>query len=520
MKRFSKTTLLTALIAILAIFASSCKKNEVKKVALDTQLAVSLFSDTVDFRQIINDMDSTTQNWLRVRNDSIFAFYVDTIKSVLKASDLLSNIQDVSFNTSTNFAMPSFDPTNNHDTVIDVDRFMTMPFHYDGYNIEEVLLRGGDMGFNFVVTPQIEQLKRLEIYSNHILSPEGEPLSIVIDYSKGGRPSVDLANYRVIPENDTVALGARVTIHVDHGVYEGGDYTCDLTGGLTGVQFKTVYGTIDKPLDSIYDDKTAIDFGIAGLSGSAVLPIPTINLDYMNTFGFGAVGDVTKLQFVNENTGLETSLLASDVVEVTVNPTEGNWRHTRILGFTENIDALAGYTRLDFGGELMMSLNPGNAFSISDTSTVDIAADIEMPFSFRLTDLCYTDTIPIDLSESSQTADEVDDYIDEIEFFIDYNSKIKINVDLQALFMKNGVILDSLFNADHILYYSQDNDIETISVRVTGRKLKNVLRSNDMILRLGASTETISPEPVMMMDTDAIFLRMRILTKTSEIDID
>jgi hypothetical protein len=520
MKRFSKTTLLTALIAILAIFASSCKKNEVKKVALDTQLAVSLFSDTVDFRQIINDMDSTTQNWLRVRNDSIFAFYVDTIKSVLKASDLLSNIQDVSFNTSTNFAMPSFDPTNNHDTVIDVDRFMTMPFHYDGYNIEEVLLRGGDMGFNFVVTPQIEQLKRLEIYSNHILSPEGEPLSIVIDYSKDGRPSVDLANYRVIPENDTVALGARVTIHVDHGVYEGGDYTCDLTGGLTGVQFKTVYGTIDKPLDSIYDDKTAIDFGIAGLSGSAVLPIPTINLDYMNTFGFGAVGDVTKLQFVNENTGLETSLLASDVVEVTVNPTEGNWRHTRILGFTENIDALAGYTRLDFGGELMMSLNPGNAFSISDTSTVDIAADIEMPFSFRLTDLCYTDTIPIDLSESSQTADEVDDYIDEIEFFIDYNSKIKINVDLQALFMKNGVIIDSLFNADHILYYSQDNDIETISVRVTGRKLKNVLRSNDMILRLGASTETISPEPVWMMDTDAIFLRMRILTKTSEIDID
>ena len=520
MKRFSKTTLLTALIVILAIFASSCKKNEVKKVALDTQLAVSLFSDTVDFRQIINDMDSTTQNWLRVRNDSIFAFYVDTIKSVLKASDLLSNIQDVSFNTSTNFAMPPFDPTNNHDTVIDVDRFMTMPFHYDGYNIEEVLLRGGDLSFNFVVTPQIEQLKRLEIYSNHILSPEGEPLSIVIDYSKGGRPSVDLANYRVIPENDTVALGARVTIHVDHGVYEGGDYTCDLTGGLTGVQFKTVYGTIDKPLDSIYDDKTAIDFGIAGLSGSAVLPIPTINLDYMNTFGFGTVGDVTKLQFVNENTGLETSLLASDVVEVTVNPTEGNWRHTRILGFTENIDALAGYTRLDFGGELMMSLNPGNAFSISDTSTVDIAADIEMPFSFRLTDLCYTDTIPIDLSESSQTADEVDDYIDEIEFFIDYNSKIKINVDLQALFMKNGVILDSLFNADHILYYSQDNDIETISVRVTGRKLKNVLRSNDMILRLGASTETISPEPVMMMDTDAIFLRMRILTKTSEIDID
>lgn len=515
MKINLKTIIATTLVFLTVIFTFSCKKNKVEKVAVDSQFAIALFSDTVALRQIINDMDSTTQNWLRVRNDSIFVFYVDTIKNVLKASDLLSNIEDMSFNTSTSFAMPPFDPTNNHDTVIDVDRFMTVPFHYDGYNIEEVLLRGGNLNFNFVVTPQIEQLKQIEIYSNQILSPEGEPLVIIDD----GRPSVDLSNYHVIPEQDTVAFGARVTIHVDHGVYDGGDYTCDLTGGLTGVKFKTVHGTIDKPLDSIYNDQTAIDFGIAGLSGSAVLPIPTINLDYSNTFGFGARADVTELQFVNENTGLVTNLLASDVVEVTVNPTEGEWYHTRIDGLTETIDALAGYTRLDFAGEVTMNLNPGNAFSISDTSTVDIAADIEMPFSFKLSDLCYNDTIAIDLSGSGDAANQIDDYIDEIEFFIDYNSKIKIDVDLQGIFMKNNTVIDSLFNNDHVIYYSADDNISTISVTVTGQKLRNVLRANQMILRLGASTEAISPDPVQLMDTDAIFLRMRVLTKTSEINV-
>ncbi|MBR6091783.1 MAG: hypothetical protein IKQ09_03090 [Bacteroidales bacterium] len=515
MKINLKTIIATTLVFLTVIFTFSCKKNKVEKVAVDSQFAIALFSDTVALRQIINDMDSTTQNWLRVRNDSIFVFYVDTIKNVLKASDLLSDIEDVSFNTSTGFAMPPFDPTNNHDTVIDVDRFMTVPFHYDGYNIEEVLLRGGNLNFNFVVTPQIEQLKQIEIYSNQILSPEGEPLVIIDD----GRPSVDLSNYHVIPEQDTVAFGARVTIHVDHGVYDGGDYTCDLTGGLTGVKFKTVHGTIDKPLDSIYNDQTAIDFGIAGLSGSAVLPIPTINLDYSNTFGFGARADVTELQFVNENTGLVTNLLASDVVEVTVNPTEGEWYHTRIDGLTETIDALAGYTRLDFAGEVTMNLNPGNAFSISDTSTVDIAADIEMPFSFKLSDLCYNDTIAIDLSGSGDAANQIDDYIDEIEFFIDYNSKIKIDVDLQGIFMKNNTVIDSLFNNDHVIYYSADDNISTISVTVTGQKLRNVLRANQMILRLGVSTEAISPDPVQLMDTDAIFMRMRVLTKTSEINI-
>lgn len=515
MKINLKTIIATTLVFLMVIFAFSCKKNKVEKVAVDSQFAIALFSDTVSLSEIINDMDSTTKNWLRVRNDSIFVFYVDTIKNVLKASDLLSNIEDMSFNTSTSFAMPPFDPTNNHDTVIDVDRFMTVPFHYDGYNIEEVLLRGGNMNFSFVVTPQIEHLKKIEIYSNQILSPEGEPLVIIDD----GRPSVDLANYHVIPEQDTVAFGARVTIHVDQGVYEGGDYTCDLTGGLTGVNFKTIYGTIDTPLDSIFDDKTTIDFGIAGMSGSAVLPIPTINLGFMNTFGFGAVSDITKLRFVNENTGLVTNLLASDMVEVLVNPTEGAWRHTKIEGLAETIDALAGYTRLDFAGEVMMNLNPGNAFSISDTSTVDIAADIEMPFSFKLTDLCYTDTIPIDLSEASNTTDQVNNYIDEIEFFIDYNSKLKIDCDLQGIFMKNNTVLDSLFSNEHVVHYSTGDEISTISVVVNGRKLNNVLRSNQLILRLGVSTDAISDEPVMMMDTDAIFMRMRVLTKTSEINI-
>lgn len=519
MKFKSKTLIATVLVLLTVLSVFSCKKNKVEKVALDTQFAVALFSDTVSLRQIINDLDSTTQTWLRVRNDSIFAFYVDTIKDVLKASDLLSNIEDVSFNTETKFTMPSYDPTNNHDTIIEVEKFMTLPFHYDGYNIEEVILRSGEIGFDFTVTPAIEHLRRLEVYSNELISPDGNPLTIAIDYYKG-RQDINLAEYRILPESDTVFFSARVFIHVDNGVYEGGEYMCNLTGGLSNVMFKTVYGTIDTPLDSIFDDRTAIDFGVKGLSGSAVLPVPTINLAYNNTFGFGAIGDITKLMFVNENNGLETSLLASDVVEVVVNPTEGGWQHTRILGFTEHIDALAGYTRLDFGGEAMMHLNDGNAFSISDTSTVDIAADIEMPFSFKLSDLCYTDTIPIDLSDASQTSDQVDDYIDEIEFFIDYNSKIKVDVDMQAIFMKNNAVLDSLFNNEHELYYTTGDDISTVSVKVTGQKLKNVLRSNQMVLRLGASTTAISDNPVMMMNTDAIFLRMRILTKTFDIDLN
>ena len=519
MKLKFKTLISITLLLLMMIYASSCKKNEVKKIAVDTQFAIALFSDTVSLRHIMNDMDSTTQNWLRVRNDSIFVFYVDTIKDVLKASDLLDDISDVSFNTTTNFSMPPFDPMNTHDTIMEVEKFMTVPFHYDGYNIEEVLLRSGVLRVDFTVSPQIEYLKRLEVYSEQLISPEGEPLTIVIDYYDKGRENRDLAGYSILPEADTVFFNARATLHIENGVYSGGDYTCNLTGGLTGVKFKTVYGTIDQPLDSIFNDQTDIDFGINGLSGSAVLPIPDIKIAYRNTFGFGAVGDISKLDFYNTTTGLVTNLLVYHMVELEVNPTEGEWYNTRLTGFTDNIDALAGYNRLDFNGEVRMNLNE-NGFSISDTSTVDIAADIEMPLLIKLTDLCYTDTIAINLSDASQTSDEIDDYIDQIDFFIDYNSKIKLDVDMQAIFMKNDAVIDSLFTNVQSLDYSPTDEIRTITMNVNGRKLKNILRSNNMVLRLGASTDQISDDPVQMMDSDAIFLRMRILTKTSEIAID
>lgn len=519
MKFKFKTLVATALVLLTVISVFSCKKNAVKKVAVDTQFAVALFSDTVSLMQIITDMDSTTKTWLRVRNDSIFAYYVDTIRDVLKASDLLNNIEDMESTTSTNFSMPAYDPTNNNDTVIIVDEFLTVPFHYDGYNIKEVLLRSGELRLNFHVTPTIEHLQKLEIFSNQIMTPEGDTLKLTVDNDHADR-TLDLSNYIVTPENDTVALGARVYLHVDSGVYPGGEYESDLEYSLKNINFKTIYGTIDKPFETIYDDQTAIDFGINGLTGSAVLPVPIINYDFCNTFGLGAVGDVTKLQFVNGSTGLVTSLLAEDMVEVEVTPTQGGWNHSQITGFTETIDALAGYTRLDFGGVVYMGLNDHD-FSISDTSTVDIAANIEMPFSFKISDLCYNDTIDVNFSDASSTADEIDNYIDEIDFYVDYNNKIKLDVVMQGIFMKNGVVLDSLFIEDSKLKYTTDGEIRHLpEVAVTGRKLKNVLRSNQMILRLGVSTDEISDDPVMLMDYDAVYLRLRIHTKSSEIDLN
>ena len=510
MRRLFKITITTILVALVALTTASCKKQEVKKIAVDNHFAIAIFNDTITIRELVNDLDSTCNSWMRVRNDSIFAYYADSVNGVLRASDLLdAGIEDISFTTTTAFTMPAFEPTNSHDTVIDVDRFMTVPFNYDGFSIDSVILRHGLMAFDFNVMPTIECLRRIELYSNHMLTPDGHPLVIPIDYPRRGN-TINLADFRVIPEEDTVAFGARITLHLDSGTYPGGVYDCAASGGLINVGFKTVYALVTKTLDSIFNDQTDIDFGINGLSGSAHLPVPKIHVTYRNTFGMTADGDINKLQFFNGRTGLVTDLLVADHVDVDFYPTNGQYRHFTLTGFTDQIDALAGYTRLDFDGRVTMAM-AGEHISISDTSSLDVIADIEMPLSFRITDLRYIDTININFGEGV----DIDDYFDEIKFFVDYDNKVPLEVRLQGLFMRDGHVIDSLFDSGGTILY---NEPSTVSCVVTDRRLNNVMRANQMILRLGVDTE-FQDDPVIIRESNTIALRLRMLTKTSEIII-
>lgn len=511
MRRFYQITIMAVFAFLLALTTASCNKK-VKKIKVDNHFAVSIFNDTISLRQILNDMDSTSNKWLRVRNDSVFVFYSDSVNFVLNANDLLGKLGDVSFNTSTRFDMPDFMAVDSEDTVIIVDRFMTVPFRYDDFAIEEVILRSGNLSFNFDTEPNIAPLKRLELYSYQMLTTEGDTLYLTIDLNKPGF-DIDLADYTILPENDTLAFGARVYLHVDSGIYEGGEHECSLSGSMSNVGFKTVYAIVEKQLDSIFSTDTEIDFGIDNLSGQALLPIPKISLTYRNTFGLSALCDVNVLKLTNENTGLVTNLLTSDHVDVDILPTDGAYNSFVIDGLADQIDAMAGYTRLNFEGGVTMAM-PHQHISISDTSAVNVVADIEMPLSFTINNLQYYDTFSVDFGDDVN----VDDYFDEIDFFIDFYNLIPLEVNMQALFLDEyGTVLDQLFEEGASINY---NESSTIMCRITGDKLDNVMRAEKMALGLSVNTPASSPGPVIIKESQTIAVRMRILTKTSEINVE
>ena len=155
---------------------------------------------------------------------------------------------------------------------------------------------------------------------------------------------------------------------------------------------------------------------------------------------------------------------------------------------------------------------PGQHISISDTSRVDLIADIEMPLSFKINDLEYSDVIDVDFGGDVS----MDDYFDEIDFFIDYTNEIPLQVEMQGIFMKDGLVMDSLFNNGGSILYDEST---TLKVELTERKLQHFMQANKMKLRLRVSTE-FQEEPVIIKESESLALRLRILTKTSEINLD
>lgn len=516
--KFTLTTIILTACMVLAM--ASCKKKGVKTVAVDTQFALALYNNTLSLKDVIHQMDASTQSWLRVRNDSIFAYYADTIKDVIKASDFLSNIDDVDFNTVTDFTLPSVSAQSEKDTTLSVDRFATFPFHYDGFIIDEVLLRSGVLAFGFNVTPSIPMLKQIVVFSDQLQMTDGNRFEVTFNYPGNSECEVDLAGCSFVPEDDTVAFSAKIVFHYDPSIgFQGGDYSCRLTGGLTDVRFNTVYGIVTKPIDSIFEMHNNIDFGINHVSGSFLLPIPTIEMKYKNTFGLSAHGDINTFEFRTAD-GQTVNLLADDYVEITVEPTEGEYYSTPITGFVEQIDALSNFTRLDFHGEITMA-EADQPFTISDTSSIDVIGSVEMPFEFKLSDVRYRDSLDVNFSGSNNEIDKIDNYFDELDFIVQYNSKIKIDMDMQVYFMRNNLLLDSLFNNTQLLEYSINDEIKEIDVEpFTGERLKHIMRANKMVIDMGWQTDEISSDPIMMMDTDQLLLRLKLHTKTSEIDLD
>ena len=137
-----------------------------------------------------------------------------------------------------------------------------------------------------------------------------------------------------------------------------------------------------------------------------------------------------------------------------------------------------------------------------------------MPLAMKISDLKYCDTV--DVNFDSDIPDN--NYFSEIDFFIDADSKIKLDLDLQVLFLnKNDVVVDSLFDGQHTINYNEPSTLQTI---ITNERIARVMSAKKLVIKIALSTDEISQDPVEFNVADRLALRMRMLTQSDEISLE
>lgn len=582
---FRKMTLLFAIISLLC----SCKDNNVDKVAVDNQFAVSLFSGSVKVGDLLDGIGPGLSEFIQVSKDGrIYAYYADSVNNAVVASDILSGVPPITFQTSGEFEFPEIpalpdipdslmpDLPDILDTllpdlpdildsllpelpdildsldipdlpdlpnvpgtldfsdipgviidsvlVLDFKDFVSVPFEYDGYEIEFVELKNGRLNLN--LSTDLTLVRNVVLSTDNIKMGNGSSMEIAFDFTKGLNQEInlDLTNCIIAPENKNITFSATLILDIplEEG-FEGGLYRVDVNGGIMNVEFKKINGKIN---DFVFDfvGSHDFDFSIPNVGGNLKIATPDFSIKYVNTFGFEAAGVIDSLYLSDEQGNMTSLIKDGERVELYLHSTGEAYDSISKLDekLVDDINILQGFNKITFNGNIILGCDEVSENTITDNSHIDIIADLAIPLEFKMEDLKYTTKFDFDLSldnEEGGELDVLDDIFDELEFKLIFNNAIPIQITPQLYVLENGVAIDSLFDEKACIHGKFDDEIteDILLVHVTGDKLVNVQRADQLLLDITLSSEG---ERIVLNTNDHFDLRIGVKTKTSEIDLN
>ena len=593
---FRKMALLVAIMSLLC----SCNENKVDKVAVDNQFAVSLFSGTVKVGDLLDGIGPGLSEFIQVSEEGrIYAYYADSVNNAVVASDILSGIPPITFQTSGEFEIPSIpalpdipdslmpdlpeildslmpdlpdildsilpdlpgildslppDLPDILDTldipdlpdipipgvqgfseipgviigsnlVLDFKDFVSVPFEYEGYEIEFVELKNGRL--NLALSTDLTLVRNVVLSTDNIKMGNGSSMEIALDFTKGHKQVVDLdlTNCIIAPENKNITFSATLVLDIplEEG-FEGGLYTVDVNGGIMNVEFKTIDGKIS---DFVFDfvGSHDFDFSIPNVSGNLKVATPEFSIKYVNTFGFRADGVIDSL-YLSDDAGNMTSLIKDgERVELSLHSTGGAYDSISELDekLIDENNILQGFNSITFNGNIILGCDEVTDNMITDDSHIDIIADLAIPLEFKMENLNYSNAFDFDLSLNSSEENEesihLENIFDELEFKLIFNNAIPVQITPQVYVLENGVAIDSLFDEKACIHGKFDDEIteDILVVHVTGDKLEHVQRADQLMLDITLSSEG---ERVVLNTNDYFDLRIGLKTKTSEINMN
>lgn len=501
----------------------SCKGDKVDKVELNNQFAISLFADTVKVGDLLNAMDSSFYQYVKVSPEGrISAYYADSILDAVVADDILGGLDDVTFDVSEEFEIPQIPALPEPVTMdLPLDNLFSIPFEYEGYGINYAVLKSGKININ--LSSNFDVLKELTLKTDNIKLANGKSFEISLKLNGNGKQniSIDLANCVVAPVDKKINFSAKLVVTIkDQGI--GGKYNFDADGSIKDLRLKSLDGTIED-LSFDFEASEEFEINIQKVYGDLKVATPQFSIKYVNTFGFLANGYINTLYLSDKNGG-KNNLFEKYPVEILLHSTGNSYDSITDLDdkMVDNVDLLKPYTGMEFKGNLVMGCDNMSENMITDDSHIDIIADLELPLEFNIDNLKFIDTIDFNLTLGDSEKDGVgvvESIFDEIEFKFVFNNALPLQIIPQMYMMENGVVIDSLFESGSYINgaFGGNAADDVLIVKIKDEKLENIQKADQ--LKLDISLTSLGND-VVINSNDYFNLRLGLKTKTTEVYLD
>lgn len=284
--------------------------------------------------------------------------------------------------------------------------------------IDSVLLKGGEIGWNFTST--FNHSIDLTIEIPEMKDPNGNSFRLtqaIMPNQSNITPTTPLDGYFLdLTKNGTThsTLEANITARVSF--IAGNPITSNdflsVTGDFRNIEIKEFSGYIPQQTKSLGTDTIFIEMfnNFKKRNGSIRLTNPTLEIDIKNSFGIEADLVVESLTAFNaeDQAGEQTITLPTDVttnnkIRMDYNA-NGTQKITNILfdSSNTNIKSIVEYLLQEIRYKTSVEFNPTNDPSkrnfLTDTSNISLDVALRLPFAGAVDSIYIIDTIPMDLS--------------------------------------------------------------------------------------------------------------------------
>ena len=202
----------------MALAFPSCKKNNVRKIEVNNSFALSLLQDEVSVSELLERMDSTSVEWVRVMPDNtVCAIFYDTIRDAVNGAKLLDRVEDIQIQNSCDVDVPvveipaevaqiwTYDPSYvfEYQIQVDADTMFAVNFAVEQFELNSLVMESGNLAFHVNAAPEQTfpvQVQSAVMQTNEILYNSGNGFEVSL--TNPGDVNQDLAGMIIEPLKD------------------------------------------------------------------------------------------------------------------------------------------------------------------------------------------------------------------------------------------------------------------------------------------------------------------------------